>query len=298
MEPSSSCAKVRCGKESECREGKCALFAGRPCGRNVLVAEGLARAVVSDCGPQGKCIGGRCAIDKCAEVLCDELSELCRDGMCFGLSTMFCFSPFDCGPPSLFECRQNKCQRRRDTIAPSFSPPTQKCDPGETFIGDKCVTQEGCAQLVCSSGQSCFNGFCVASSGHCVPDICKVNGGKCLPENACSPMSVPEGECRPYQGIPCSLSAAAEDCPPPYFCIGGICSKDDCFRKVCQIGERCDGGLCVRVEGNACRDALRECGEHFDCVAGYCKDRIKPYTDGGNRTTTAVGGGGTFGVGK
>ena len=131
----------------------------------------------------------------------------------------------------------------------------------------------GCAQLVCPAGQSCFNGaFCVASSGtncahsgecpdlalcregRCVPDPCRLNGGKCPPEHACSPVSVPEGECRHYQvgiaemckilnfslnfkGALCSHSAAAEDCPPPYFCIGGVCTKDDCHRKVCQIGK-------------------------------------------------------------
>ena len=56
--------KIKCGRDSVCVDaGKCISFSGRLCGRNVLVGKGLARTIVSDCGPRGKCMGGRCSID-------------------------------------------------------------------------------------------------------------------------------------------------------------------------------------------------------------------------------------------
>lgn len=48
----------------------------------------------------------------------------------------------------------------------------------------------------------------------------------------------------------------------------------DCMRKVCQLGEVCDGGGCVRVVGRLCTLALRDCGEAFECMNGVCVDRI------------------------
>lgn len=80
---------------------------------------------------------------------------------------------------------------------------------------------------------------------------------------------------------------------------------------MCQIGERCDGGLCIRVEGTPCRDAIKDCGEHFACDAGICKDKMEVHAPAAaeRRGTTTmapemaetvegVGGGGSFGIGK
>nr|CAD2189343.1 unnamed protein product [Meloidogyne enterolobii] len=295
-EPYGDCLKIKCGRDSVCVDaGKCISFSGRLCGRNVLVGKGLARTIVSDCGPRGKCMGGRCSIDKCADILCDETNEICRDGMCMSITSILCFSPFDCGPPSFYECKQQKCQRRFDTLGPVLTHPSPKCDPGEILSGDKCVTNDGeaCTRIVCPSGNSCFNGLCIPSSGtncansgecpdlhlcrdgRCVSDVCAANGRvKCPPEHACSPTSNPEGECRHFQGLLCSHTSAVEDCPPPYYCIGGICTKDECYRKACQIGERCDSGICLRIEGTPCRDAAKECGEQFTCDNGICRDQI------------------------
>ena len=55
----------------------------------------------------------------------------------------------------------------------------------------------------------------------------------------------------------------------------------ECRRKVCQIGERCENGLCIRVEGSLCSLDVRDCGEEFECQDGApgspktCRDMIK-----------------------
>lgn len=59
-------------------------------------------------------------------------------------------------------------------------------------------------------------------------------------------------------------------------------------------GERCDGGLCVRTEGNSCRDALKDCGEHFACTDGFCRDQIAVYAAAAaEKESMAVGAGGS-----
>lgn len=85
-------------------------------------------------------------------------------------------------------------------------------------INIKYLTFLACTRIVCPSGNSCFNGLCIPSSGtncansgecpdlhlcrdgRCVSDVCAANGRvKCPPEHACSPTSNPEGECRHFQ---------------------------------------------------------------------------------------------------
>ena len=61
--PPTDCSKIECGIDSKCVDGKCLLVEGLPCGRNILIGEQSARAIVSDCGWRGKCINGRCSID-------------------------------------------------------------------------------------------------------------------------------------------------------------------------------------------------------------------------------------------
>jgi hypothetical protein len=53
-------------------------------------------------------------------------------------------------------------------------------------------------------------------------------------------------------------------------------SLSECRRRLCQLGERCSDGLCIRVSGQSCKLAERNCGEHFDCLDGRCVDRIRP----------------------
>ncbi|KAI1727025.1 teneurin-3 [Ditylenchus destructor] len=289
--PPEDCDKITCHMDSRCSiGGKCLPFEGMPCGRNVLIAEKTAEAIVSDCGRRGKCVSGKCVIDKCMEMLCDE-GEVCRDGKCQKLISNFCFSDFDCGQSakSGLHCKANKCEKST-TMDSEGIKPTMKCDPGESPQNDRCVPQDGCAQLVCELGETCLNGFCIPTTIECgdpqstfpgsmislstCPDnmICRNRVcirdpclDRCPPEHTC----INGGECRLLQGLHC-----IETCPSPFECVNGVCVKDECHRKVCQLGERCDGGICVRIQGKICKNAERDCGESFDCVNSACQDKI------------------------
>lgn len=48
----------------------------------------------------------------------------------------------------------------------------------------------------------------------------------------------------------------------------------DCARKVCQLGESCEGGNCARVAGRFCTLAIRDCGEQFTCQENKCVDQM------------------------
>uniref|UniRef100_A0AC35FTF7 Uncharacterized protein n=1 Tax=Panagrolaimus sp. PS1159 TaxID=55785 RepID=A0AC35FTF7_9BILA len=310
--PLNDCTKITCELDSHCINGKCLPIEGLPCGRNVLVAENTARAIVSDCGWRGKCINGRCTIDKCFEKLCNE-DETCRDGTCTRLLGAFCWSNFDCGP--LYRCQSNRCITQQESALAAAaaisqsSSPRPRCDPGEIFKDHKCQKQEGCEKLVCDIGESCLDGVCVplaidcrteacpkgmicaaaseacpkgmicaAASGLCALDPCVQRG--CPSDHACL-----LGECRPLQGMICH-----EHCPVPFECVNGICVRNECRRKVCQIGERCDGGLCIRVEGAFCSLAIRDCGEEFECQENggapkICRDKIKAINNGTTEIT-------------
>jgi hypothetical protein len=84
---------------------------------------------------------------ECAEVLCNE-NEICRDGKCVRMLDAFCFSAFDCGPNTGMECKANRCVR--DGV-PSEAEGLSKidCNPGEIFLGQDCVKQRGCEEVVC-----------------------------------------------------------------------------------------------------------------------------------------------------
>uniref|UniRef100_A0A1I7RKW0 EB domain-containing protein n=1 Tax=Bursaphelenchus xylophilus TaxID=6326 RepID=A0A1I7RKW0_BURXY len=276
--PPPDCSKITCGPDARCFEGRCWPVEGLPCGRNVLVAENTARSIISSCGRRGVCLNGRCTIDKCAEVLCND-GELCRDGKCVKIMGSFCLSVFDCGPDLGMECTRNQCVRS-DAMVGAEGLSKIDCDPDESFSGHECVKKRGCEEIVCESGFSCSNGACVPMLGAdcsqnkcpqglvckkniCVEDQCK---DKCPHEHACV-----NGECRHLQGVLCR-----ETCPQPFLCINGQCAKNECARKVCQLGERCENGLCIRIEGNLCSNPMRDCGESFDCFKSACRDKIHP----------------------
>ncbi|KAI6234429.1 hypothetical protein M3Y99_00793700 [Aphelenchoides fujianensis] len=278
------CSQITCGPDARCANGACYPVEGLPCGRNVLVAENTARSITSSCGRRGKCINGRCAIDKCVDVLCEQ-GEICRDGKCTNLTNAFCFSVFDCGVGPGMECRGNRCVREVEALA-GGGPGAEglskvECNPGEIFLGHDCVKQRGCEEIVCEPGFACMNGACLPMNGQdctqsqcpeglickrnvCVEDPCR---NRCPREHACI-----NGECRHIQGMFCQDECEAE----PFVCLNGQCVRNECARKVCQLGERCENGICVRVEGNLCSNALRDCGEFFDCYKSMCRDKIHP----------------------
>ncbi|KAI6182048.1 hypothetical protein M3Y97_00338200 [Aphelenchoides bicaudatus] len=279
--PPPDCTQISCGPNARCYMGNCYPVEGLPCGRNVLVAENTARSITSNCGRTGKCINGRCIIDRCAEVLCNE-NELCREGKCVRMVDAFCFSAFDCGPGSGMECRGNRCVVENNALTGAEGLSKVDCNPGELFIGQDCVKQRGCEEIVCEPKFSCINGACllmtgsdcvntpcpeglVCRKGVCAEDPCH---NRCPQDHACL-----NGSCRHIQGMFCHND---EECTDPYVCLNGQCVRNECSRKVCQIGERCENGICIRVEGNLCTNPIRDCGEAFDCNKSACRDKIHP----------------------
>ncbi|KAI6203612.1 hypothetical protein M3Y94_00577300 [Aphelenchoides besseyi] len=286
----SDCAQITCGPDARCASGSCYPVEGLPCGRNVLVAENTARSITSSCGRRGRCINGRCAIDKCAEVLCEQ-GEICRDGKCIKMLGAFCFTLFDCGIEPGMECRGNRCTREASG-AEAEGMAKIDCDPGHVALGNDCVKQRGCEEIVCDPGFSCMNGVCLPMNGAdcsqtqcpeglickrnvCVADPCR---NHCPKEHACM-----NGECRHIQGMFCQ----DDECEDPYVCLNGQCVRNECARKVCQLGERCENGICIRVEGNLCSSALRDCGEAFDCVKSMCRDKIHAVSGATNSDSAA-----------
>ena len=253
-------------------------------------------------------------ISECFEKLCSD-DEICRDGTCTKILGAFCWTNFDCGKQR--RCQTNQCVNDPDALADSLSEP--RCDPGEIFKDHKCQKNEGCSNIVCDIGETCVDSVCVplaldcktekcprgmiCKEGLCVIDPCAQRG--CPAEHACL-----LGECRLIQGMICQ-----ESCPDPFLCHNGLCVKNgeldysykrrisneliwettriyfpsngwsanlECRRKACQIGERCENGICIRIEGKFCTLAAKDCGEAFQCVNGQCKDTITPITKNSN----------------
>uniref|UniRef100_A0A915EBY5 Uncharacterized protein n=1 Tax=Ditylenchus dipsaci TaxID=166011 RepID=A0A915EBY5_9BILA len=95
-------------------------------------------------------VSGKCSLDKCINILCDE-GEHCRDGKSSGL-----------------HCKLNKCEKSSGQVLKQDFK--QKCDPGESPQNEKCIPQDGCAQLVCELGETCLNGFCIPTTFECDND--------------------------------------------------------------------------------------------------------------------------------
>uniref|UniRef100_A0A0K0DX13 EGF-like domain-containing protein n=1 Tax=Strongyloides stercoralis TaxID=6248 RepID=A0A0K0DX13_STRER len=271
---SKTCDNVACDDNFKCFNGVCWPVEGIPCDRNTLIDKDVANALTSDCGPKGKCISGRCRIDHCWNVVCNE-DEMCRGGKCYKIIDNFCWNSFNCGPR--FKCVNNKCKIIDDI-------PREKCncDPGMICKNGQCMMQDNCVNIACEAEEVCIDGVCssllgtkcaydgdcgdvlICKQGICVEDLeCR---NKCPYDNVCR-----EGLCSNIQGLLCEENS----CSDGYECINGECLKNNCMHTVCQIGERCDNGLCIRVEGSFCSHAPRDCGPLFKCINGVCQDFIR-----------------------
>ncbi|VDK49427.1 unnamed protein product [Anisakis simplex] len=267
--PSLDCNMIKCPSMTRCHQGRCYPVVGLACNRNVLVANSTAGAIISDCGKRGKCVNGRCVEDRCIGVSCKQ-TEICRDGRCAELIGTFCFSSFDCGPN--LDCIANRCTSTTLNLQCI-------CDPGETCQQGKCFPDPSCTNMLCEQGSVCMNGACVSVIGRdCTQDVCEGNTvciqGHCLLDPCINRCPIDHacrlGECRHLQGMLCH-----SQCPHPYECVDGRCTRNDCARKVCQWGETCEHGLCVKVEDRFCTLAIRDCGEHFECETNKCHDKLK-----------------------
>ncbi|VDM20861.1 unnamed protein product [Wuchereria bancrofti] len=258
------CEQVKCDATFRCYKGRCYSTTGLPCDRNVQLSEHQSKSITSNCGLKGRCINGRCAEDKCFGANCTT-DELCGDGKCLTVSSTFCITHFDCGPT--FKCYQNKCiPFKRNSISCN-------CDPGEVCQKGRC-----CAHVSCQPGSFCLQGTCQSAIGQdCTSTVCQGDTicveGQCILDpctNRCPPDHVcREGQCRHLQGLLCY-----RECPKPYVCIGGRCTKNECFGKICQLGEMCQSGLCIKVEGRLCNLAIRDCAEEFECIGNTCRDLL------------------------
>ncbi|EGT38933.1 hypothetical protein CAEBREN_11466 [Caenorhabditis brenneri] len=253
--PSTSCTfDVECREGYVCSDGKCFPIESVKCNRHVLVGQGSARSFITDCGKHGKCVNGQCVLDRCHVVSCDE-GSLCRDGKCEKILDSFCIGHADCGPN--MDCTKNKFRKLSDTSKNIFSECTSiYCEPGTYCVEGQCLSAVGreCQNDGCHGGTVCMNGICVINP-------CP---GRCPHDQDCR-----LGECRIMEGLPC-----VGECKHPFVCVDGRCRRNDCARKVCQLGESCEGGNCVRVADRFCSLAIRDCGEQFICQDNKCVDQI------------------------
>ncbi|ETN84893.1 Hemadin protein [Necator americanus] len=238
--------------------------------RHVLTANGQARSIVSDCGKKGKCLNGQCVLDRCLGITCAE-GELCRDGDCVKVAETFCLGHADCGPD--MDCRSNRCRIRTPE-------PICNCQPHEICHHGQCYPNTQCTSIFCGKGSYCVDGKCVNGIGvDCREENCR--GGTACVNGVCvldpCPASCPAdqscrlGECRIMEGLPC-----VAECSGPYTCVDGHCRRNDCERRVCQLGEACEGGQCHKVTGRFCTWAPRDCGHAFSCKDNQCVDLLTP----------------------
>ncbi|CAI4226777.1 unnamed protein product [Auanema sp. JU1783] len=270
LTPSTACSSdVICPSGTVCAEGRCYSQNVIKCNRHVLVAEGKAKSLVSDCGVKGKCVNGQCVLDRCKDVLCED-GEICRDGMCIKILDNFCIGHAECGPS--LDCLNNKCQlKKAEAIC--------NCQPYEICHHGQCFANNQCLSVFCEPGTYCVEGQCVNAVGSdCSEESC--HGGAVCINNVCAhdpcKSSCPAeqdcrlGQCRYMEGIACQ-----SECKGPYECIDGRCRRNDCSKKVCQLGEACENGSCVRVVGRFCTFAARDCGHAFACIENKCVDLLK-----------------------
>ncbi|KAL6731311.1 hypothetical protein Aduo_002189 [Ancylostoma duodenale] len=269
--PSTFCGfETECSDGTICVEGKCYPQSAIKCNRHVLTADGQARSIVSDCGKKGKCVNGQCVLDRCLGVTCAE-GELCRDGECTKIAETFCLGHADCGPD--MDCRSNRCRIRTPE-------PICNCQPNEICHHGQCYPNAQCTSIFCGKGSYCVDGKCVNGVGvDCREENCR--GGTVCVNGVCvldpCPASCPAdqscrlGECRIMEGLPC-----VEECGGPYTCVDGHCRRNDCERRVCQLGEACENGQCQKVTGRFCTWAPRDCGHAFACKENQCVDLLTP----------------------
>ena len=231
-----------CGDDKVCQGQRCAPKVSCKTDADCPAVCDLQKKVCADCNANGDCPGGACGAD-----------HMCRPGhtsakQCAGGSLFTpmpgnqAYLPQQCGDDN--PCTDGGCQLPSGCTLTVNSAP---CDDGE----------------VCSVGDTCKGGKCLAGSGN------KCDDGKPCTTDKCDAITSACSH-EPYEG-PCSDGNA---CTTGEVCLGGVCkggkvivcddgnvcTDDSCDAKVgcsfgvnsaacdagaCTTGDVCLGGMCV-----------------------------------------------------
>jgi Domain of unknown function (DUF4114) len=202
-----------------------------------------------------------------------------------GISCLGGGQPCDTGKQGACSVGRTDCAADGATgmCRPIITPGAEQCDNVDNDCNGLADDGEG----LCSAGQVCDKGSCVAACGtgefRCDSGTtCK--GGFCV-EDACVDKSCPAGEvCR---GGECKSSCGGVICPKGQECQLGRC-VDPCQAVQCSGGKVCERGLCVSdcscrgcAEGLVCAEDGRcsdpkcvnvMCPQGSTCVDGQCTD--------------------------
>jgi len=149
--------------------------------------------------------------------------------------------------------------------------PFDSCTGPEKFCNPNGVCEVNCTEENCPAPNKCHNGQCVNCLD--VPEICDsrskcvtekriannvtITRGKCVIQNCLEPGygCLPGQFCDWGQNecLTCTNSTDQEFCPPPYYCLNGVCVTRNCTTGAdCELGSGCDletGQCVVAVEG-------------------------------------------------
>ncbi len=149
------------------------------------------------------------------------------------------------------------------------------CNDNLTCVNNICeVATNPCANIECSSWQSCVAGVCKVQFGKCDTN------GDCIGEQYCDTNHNCVNPVNPCNGISCSGfgTCVLSNGSPTCFCNSGYhadglnCVEDDnpCKDVVCDEWESCSEGICV-LKSNRCErtaDCLAEqtCDSNHNCI--------------------------------
>lgn len=155
------------------------------------------------------------------------------------------------------------------------------CDDKQPCTIDKCDPEKGCVHTpltegssceaddsVCTQGDKCKGGACVAGTLITCDDKNPCTISKCDPKSGCVQNNFDGGPCE--DGNPCTIGDTCKDAG----CVAGkpkLCKAiQACKQGVCDAGK---GGLCVfssKPDGTSCVDGSA-CSTSDMCKGGTCK---------------------------
>lgn len=151
---------------------------------------------------------------------------------------------------------------------PVVAPSPERCD-GVDNDCDGDTDEESVGMPICSAGQVCRAGVCVATclDGACSPGFECERGTNLCVEEGCAGVSCPEGQ-RCSRGV-CGGACAGVVCPAGQDCVAGRC-VDLCAGLTCDDCTVCERGECVeRCTATSC-PAGRTCDRMGRCVETAC----------------------------